>query len=498
MQNNLLIDTSELASDFFDGKKVDIGFQYPTEDIFIAINALVSKILSRKDLHYLIDTSITVIREIVLNALKANAKRIFFKKNNMDINSPVDYNAGMKEFRKMVTNFSNLQNEINNSNLRIVTKFENNENGISVEVYNNINIQDQEHERIAKRLKESKKNIEFNDLYNEFYDSTEGAGLGIILSILLLKNAGINNDFFVINTGENFVKIKLLIPYETRKVAITSEITEKIIEEINSLPTFPEYIMELQHLCDSTNSKIETIANKILMDPSLTADVLKLSNSAGFITGKRIDNINEAIIIIGLKNLKSILLTTASRKILDKRYRKYEKIWDHCNRTAFYARAIAEYIKKPRLSDQLFICGLLHDIGKIVLLASDEKLANQIFSIIGEQRKRSTTVLEEISIGISHTTIGALIAEKWNFPDYLIESIKFHHSPINASKNHRETVMIVYLANMLCEIEKQNFDISFIETKVLEKLKLSDKIKFENFFDTIRLQYEIHYTNLKG
>jgi len=495
---NSPFDTSSMSTDLFSGKTVNIRFQYPSEDSMLAINALIAKILSRSDLKYLIDTCITVVREIILNAFKANAKRVFFTSNGYDIDDKETYTKGMKEFRKMIIDFSGMREVVIESALTIMVKFIKTGRGIVISVKNNIPMLEDEYIRASHRVRLALEHDDFNSIYREAHDSTEGAGLGLIISLLLLKNAGIDPEGFKIKKEKQYTSVEFIVPFDPRKAAAISEFKERIIREVDSLPTFPEHIMELQELCDSPRSNINTISNKILTDPSLTADVLKISNSAGFITGKRIDNISDAVIIIGLKNLKSILIATASRRILDKRYKRYEGIWDHCNRAAFYGRAIAELTGRSRISDQVFIAGLLHDIGKIALLAADDTLAGQIGQMLGTRRPGSTAILEEISTGVSHSTIGRLIAEKWHFPDFITESIAYHHMPLVAPPQFRDIITIVYLANMFCEIEKKNFDMSFIETEILEELGITERNDFDAFLNTIRKRYEIHYSSIRN
>ena len=100
---------------------------------------------------------------------------------------------------------------------------------------------------------------------------------------------------------------------------------------------------------------------------------------------------------------------------MDQRFKSYKKIWEHCNTVAFYSRAIAEKKKLSKIYDKVFLAGMLHDLGKIVLLATSPDLDTWISDITKKREIRTSTVIEEISIGISHSTIGELIAQKWEY-----------------------------------------------------------------------------------
>lgn len=469
-----MVSTSNLTEKIQRGEEVSIRFRYPTDDILTRVNSLMAKILSKLDLVFLLDTIITILREIILNAVKANAKRLFFEKLELDITDQKVYTNGMKIFKDTVINdLESISEDMNNSKYSITMRIKKLESGVRISITNNIKILPDELDRINFRIEKAMESQDFTEAYETVYDPSEGAGLGIILTILLLKNAGINPEFYSITQEEGTITTSLLIPYILRPMETITSIKKQILEQVDALPTFPENILELQALCNNSEASIDEIASRIIVDPSLTADVLKISNSAGFITGKRIKSVNESIMIIGLRNLNSILTVAAARKILDKRYKKFEQIWSHCNKTAFYARTLAVELGMNNIVDQVFISGLLHDIGKIVLLSTDQNLINQVSDLVENRKIRSSTILEEIAIGISHSSIGALISNKWNFPDYLIEAINFHHSPLDADAEYDKIVSVVYLANMFAGIEIQKYGYSFIENEILERLNLT-------------------------
>ena len=189
-------------------------------------------------------------------------------------------------------------------------------------------------------------------------------------------------------------------------------------------------------------------------------------------SGKKFEHINEAILIIGLSNLYDLILISSTRSILEKRYKKFQDVWTHCTKTAEYAKYIAQKYGKERNTEFAYLSGLLHDLGKLILLATDSKFSNWISDLTKNRKIRNSTVLEEVSIGISHSAIGEMIAKKWNFPDYLIEAIKYHHSPLNANEKYKEFIYPAYLANMLCEFESGKYNYYYLEETVLEKYKL--------------------------
>jgi putative nucleotidyltransferase with HDIG domain len=334
----------------------------------------------------------------------------------------------------------------------------------------------------------------FNNLaeaYDDSYNSTEGAGLGLLVIVFLLKNSGIGAESLFIKNKNDGITVGIRIPERLNDEDITFDVKEKIIKSVNSLPTVSADIIELQQMCLNKKSTIEEISKKISIDPALTADVIKLSNSAGFVPGKKIVTVNEALKIIGLKNLYFVLIASATKTILENKYRRYEIIWQHCIKVAYYARHIAEKKSLANIEDQVFIAGLLHDIGKIVLLATNEKTVNKMSDILKNSRLRSSSILEEITIGISHAEIGGLIAKKWNFPDELKIPIANHHSPIS-NNNHKTMTYLVYLANMLCGVEARKYHYNYIETSILKHFKINSMNELKAFHENIKDNFNKH------
>lgn len=150
----------------------------------------------------------------------------------------------------------------------------------------------------------------------------------------------------------------------------------------------------------------------------------------------------------------------------------------------------------PKLSDMVFLSGLLHDLGKIVLLSANADLTNQIENITVNRQMRTSTALEEVTMGISHSAIGKMIAEKWNFPEYIVEGIAYHHSPMNPEIKNRDAVFITYIANCMCLIEENKFDYLFMEDEVLANYAINSSESFDAFHESLKKQYSEHPDNM--
>jgi putative nucleotidyltransferase with HDIG domain len=392
----------------------------------------------------------------------------------------------------IIGDLGKIQKDITQSKYKVFINYAKQNEEIKITIKNNVPILPAEQERINKRYNNAQKYDDFSEAYEDMYDDTEGAGLGIILTIMLLKNAGIPANNFKISSDGTNTYTSFMIPKDLRPAEMVTQVKKQILNEVDILPTFPQNILDLQAMCENKDILIDDLTLKIQPDSSLTADILKLANSAGFMGAQKIETIHDALMRIGLQNLKHVLVAASSKKILDKRYSKFEAIWKHNFKVAFYARQIARITKNSKLIELAFVGGLLHDIGKIILLAVDLKLTNWISDFVKHRQIRTTTLLEEVSIGISHSKIGFLLAEKWNFGDFLKEAIECHHAPLNCQDEFKDVVYAVYLANQFSGIEERKYDYFFIDKHVQNNFKLSNETECRNLHEKLKNLYKNH------
>ncbi len=471
------------------GEPVKLSFKYVTDDLLMSI---LTRELAKHDLQYLIYSVVTILRELVVNSLKANAKRIFFQSNSLDINDPEQYKKGIEKFKEeVVGDFDYIKDDILNSEHSINFNISEESDALLFTIKNSVPIIPEELIRINSRIAVAIQQANFSDIYDKIEDETEGAGLGIALIVMFLKSMGIDPSAFSIKSDDKITVASVKIPYLLKPAEVITTVKKQILEEITGIPTFPENIITLLEMCSSDDADIEKIARKIKQDVSVTSDVIKLANSAGFISGQRIDDINRAVMKIGLKNLQFILLASNARKILETRYTKFEEIWEHCGRVAFYSRQIALKFKIPGGgADNAYVAGLLHDLGQVILLAVDMNSVRKIAEIVQDRNIITTTVMEELSIGISHAEIGHLVAEKWNFPEFLAQIIRHHHSPLSIPDEFRDVGYAVYLANMIAGMEKRRYYYYYIEEMVLERFSIKDESELLKLNEFLKKEYE--------
>jgi len=411
------------------------------------------------------------LRELAVNAKKANTKRVYFEEKNLDILNELQYMEGMRAFKQdTLDNINHYLEKQKIAGLYIKVIFHNSGSVLKISVCNNAEITKREQIRVFDRIARSRAFDSLEEALTTVLDDSEGAGLGIVILILMLKKIGLDEDSFDIDVTDGETVARITIPMAEIKADNLKAISQAIVREIDGLPRFPENIMNLQEMISDPETEINEIARTVSTDPALTADLLKVVNSAAFMLPKKVDNIVEAVKLVGMRGLRTLLYSYGTQKVLGNDGKAETKaLWKHSYRAAFYAYNLAKNItKKKDILDDVYVGGILHDMGKIIFSSVHPDLIAKIDSYC-KDKGIPTQLFEDLSSGVNHSEIGAMIAQKWNFPDALVEAIRYHHDPHSCSRMYQDVVFTVYLANALCSYQSRRLVYDQIDAKILHE-----------------------------
>ena len=206
---------------------------------------------------------------------------------------------------------------------------------------------------------------------------------------------------------------------------------QELLQNFADMKTLPHVAIQLTRLISSDNSTIKEFEEVVRMDPTLVLRVLSLVNSAYFGLQKGVDSISRAIVFIGLKNLRNMVVTTAVKDVFAKGAGGDEKVfsrpslWLHCAAVSVCGKMISERIF-GRMGEDMFLCGILHDIGLIV----ENQAAPDLFLKTCEAYKgggKTFTEYEMSHIGVDHCDVGYRLTRDWNIPEDVQGGIKSHH-----------------------------------------------------------------------
>ena len=230
------------------------------------------------------------------------------------------------------------------------------------------------------------------------------------------------------------------------------KLNKRILKSIKTLPPFPVTIQKVMALAGDPDSSLTELAAVIRLDQAITANILRICNSAYFGLRRPVDNVGDAILHMGKKNvLRAVMAAGLSRYFqtaqgYDVRGRD---LWEHAVAVALMSQICAAKISVPD-DPQLFTAGVLHDIGKMVMGEFVHEAWQKIREL-KEGQGYSFLEAEEEILGVNHAALGGEIALMWKFPDEIRKAIAFHHRP-DLLANGDTVPWIVYLSNQVCHV----------------------------------------------
>ncbi|MBQ7268004.1 MAG: HDOD domain-containing protein, partial [Synergistaceae bacterium] len=195
-------------------------------------------------------------------------------------------------------------------------------------------------------------------------------------------------------------------------------IKTRILSKMQDIKSFPQFVLETMRKLNDPESNAADVAQSLSRDEGLVLRVLKLANSAAYGVSRNISNISEAIALLGYKSVSNIILAATVYSAMDKGFTGYAldrgELWRHSLMVAYTSRHLAGLTGTVSTEDA-YVGGLLHDIGKVIL-NDYVRFGYGIIVKIVEEKHIPFTEAERQVLGFDHAMIGELLVEKWNMP----------------------------------------------------------------------------------
>lgn len=224
----------------------------------------------------------------------------------------------------------------------------------------------------------------------------------------------------------------------------------KNLDQIEDLPTLPAIAMEVNKMLLDDDTTINKLSDTIEKDQAMVSKLLKLVNSAFFGLRGKISNISHAVVVLGFNTIRNAVVSTS---IIDAFSIKegldgfdITEFWKHSLAVAVTSKSLAEKTG-IQFADDFFVGGLLHDMGKMVLLQHFKDLFHKVWRTVKENNQ-SFYEAEKNQIQIDHAQIGGYLARKWQLPMALVDAIRNHHD-VGLNANDINLSMIVHAADII-------------------------------------------------
>lgn len=218
---------------------------------------------------------------------------------------------------------------------------------------------------------------------------------------------------------------------------------EELVSSIAELVSLPEVYFKVNEVLEDPDHDAKQLGNVIAYDPSLTARLLKIVNSAFYSLAVKIDVVSRAVSVVGEEDLRNLVLATSAVNTMNNISNELMNInvfWRHSVFTGIIARQLSRYCNVLH-GERLFVAGLLHDIGKLALYYKEPEISQKVL-IEASETDGVLYRAEEKLVGYTHAELGGLLMRHWGLTATLEEVIKYHHHPLQSNNFPVETSLV--------------------------------------------------------
>lgn len=225
---------------------------------------------------------------------------------------------------------------------------------------------------------------------------------------------------------------------------------DNLIRQVQDLPSLPIAVTRVMQLTNDPKAGLSDVAHALASDQGLAARVLKLANSAYYGSSRRIGTVSEAVVILGMRTTRNLTLATSCQDMLEREVQGYflprGALWRHSLACAAAAQNLARRAHF-RGTEEAFVAGLLHDIGKVVMSAYLKAEFAQVLTRVAKGRLTFSDAEREV-LGFDDAEVGARLLERWNLPSTLVTAVRYHHAPSQAPES--PLAALVHVADTIC------------------------------------------------
>ncbi len=283
-----------------------------------------------------------------------------------------------------------------------------------------------------------------------------------------------------IDSEELFIIIDKVIAIDEQ---VNNSELVNLVSNFKHFPTVPTIYHQLNILIQE-NASVEEIAQKLEEDPAVTSNILKMANSAFY--NAKTGSIRQAIMYIGLINVKNIILTNAvfGNDGLPPKTRQIH--WEHVSLTNKILNGMYFELLGKKLNNNISSVGLLHDIGSIILMSNFPKQFKQIVEIVNSQEGVNINAVEKEMIGFNHEELGGHLLDLWGLPFPIIEAALYHHEPFSEKVINKELVISMHIANYYAwKYMNNNHYQQSLDVRAFSELGITQKM-FNVFFENLK------------
>jgi HD-like signal output (HDOD) protein len=412
-----------------------------------------------------------ILAELAGNAEKANLKRAHFAMAGLDPHDEAQYERGMTSFRNAVNSKAeDLINMVKERGSQVKVWFGKDGDDLVFGVFNNAPLLPREALRFREKLGMAAQFRSVQDVLRSEPDHSEGGGLGLIITVLMLRKIGLDESFLRLGVDDDGTTTRIIMPPRAGKEE--ELVAEAAAQAIGHIPQFPEHVLEILRILDDPAKSFADIAPIVSQDSNLIAELLKTANASVYGLPRTVQTIEQAVAVLGLPALQDLLIAVIAERLLIDEFSlpAVRTITTRAIEVSWYCRELVKKAKMGRVSSGVFLGAMLRNFGELIVNSLFPELTDKLAALC-RQRGWNPFYAEVLTNGLNHSLVGAELAKRWKFPEVVVEVIRFHHIPLEAGRAYRDAVCVVYLGDFLWSMARAEAEWDDIEPGVLEQLK---------------------------
>ena len=434
------------------------------------------------------------LSELLTNAKKANTKRVYFKEKNLDINNKDDYEKGMETFKvETLTNIDHYLELQRKAGLYIKLSLKILADKIYIEIKNNSKLTVFERERIQQKLDSVQQYSNMNEVLTSVLDQSEGAGLGIIIIILMLQKVGLSKDNYQLLTTDEETITRIILPCNRKVYAGVEMLSYEFVNLKDTIPVLRkpfEIVNKLVTVDEPIDRK--AVYEAVRLDVTLTLLAIKNAREKD----KNCFSLTKALALLSDYDLKYIYSENNPVVAIKENLPSLEHIWEHSRRVAFYVYTIYKNSPFkdtfPEDEEHMYLLGLFNAMGAVFLLAADEEQMGYITELSQQYEEYGEKILKLFTEGNASTYVSMVAARRLGFDLKVCYDLVGWNGLALVPEKDLKRVSILHLAEMLQFYDQGMVDFYQTDRQVLKDYGITNESHFKSFLENLKAGYEKH------
>ena len=224
---------------------------------------------------------------------------------------------------------------------------------------------------------------------------------------------------------------------------------QEVIQNLGDLPPLPQVATRAIRISADSDTSSKQLQNLIRTDQALSAQLLRIANSAMFGRMREVSTLTEAILTLGFSTARSVVIASSVKNLYNRGPASLKEriLWEHALATAITGNAFSKSMRFP-VTEEVFLAGLMHDIGKSAMALKFPESYISLLRRIHEEGEDGLA-LELDAFGFNHAMVGEALLRSWNLSEGIQATVRWHHEPLQAPSEHRRVVALVALGNQV-------------------------------------------------